>query len=237
MEIFEVQTLFLWLSSLPDPIIHNILIGCLTCNPDLQQEIYNSSFFPNLLKMLSAFFVLTGIVISLTYYSNKKCKLALNTYSSSDMLSPVPLTTASMVLGIGLGGFFDGIVFHQIFQWHAMISNILPPSTLMSKSVNMFWDGIFHFFTLSVVIVGVVLFWKLLRRKNIDTSGKLFGGGLLLGWGLFNIVEGVINHQILKLHNVMEFSTNHDIGNFIFLGVSLLMLGIGYMIIQGRNEK
>jgi uncharacterized membrane protein len=28
-----------------------------------------------------------------------------------------------LLLGIGLGGFFDGIVLHQILQWHHMLSD------------------------------------------------------------------------------------------------------------------
>jgi uncharacterized membrane protein len=27
-------------------------------------------------------------------------------------------TAAGIFLGLGLGGFFDGIVLHQILQWH-----------------------------------------------------------------------------------------------------------------------
>ena len=40
--------------------------------------------------------------------------------------APAPPTgrvrTAGIVLGIGLGGFFDGIVLHQILQWHHMLT-------------------------------------------------------------------------------------------------------------------
>ncbi|MEJ7681197.1 MAG: DUF2243 domain-containing protein [Segetibacter sp.] len=114
-------------------------------------------------------------------------------------MSPVPLTAAATVLGIGIGGFIDGIVFHQILQWHEMISNKIPPVTYIAKSVNMFWDGIFHAFTLMVTITGVILLWKLLRRNNVDHSGNLLTGGLLLGCGLFNLLEGLADHQITEV--------------------------------------
>ncbi len=32
-----------------------------------------------------------------------------------------PLFIARDILGLGLGGFFDGIVLHQILQWHHLI--------------------------------------------------------------------------------------------------------------------
>ena len=78
--------------------------------------------------------------------------------------------------------------------------------------------------------------WKLLFRKDVNRSGKLFGGGLLLGWGLFNIVEGVIDHQILKLDNVIELAANHNIANFTFLGVSVVMIIIGFLLVNTENK-
>ena len=212
-------------------------ICCVTCNRQLQEKIYDSTFYPNLFTMLSAFIILAIIVMLLTYLSNKKHAKLLNANISSDILNPVPLTTAAMVLGIGIGGFIDGIVFHQILQWHEMISSKMPPITLEAKSVNMFWDGIFHTFNLLVVITGMLLFWKLLRHKDIDKSGSLLIGGLLMGWGLFNIVEGVIDHQLLKLHNVRDVSNNIEIWNFGFLLISGIIFALGYYLVYRKPSK
>ncbi|MBA3481110.1 MAG: DUF2243 domain-containing protein, partial [Pirellulales bacterium] len=33
-----------------------------------------------------------------------------------------PLIAAATLLGIGLGGFVDGILFHQLLQFHNMLS-------------------------------------------------------------------------------------------------------------------
>ena len=52
--------------------------------------------------------------------------------------------TAGVVLGIGVGGFIDGIILHQIMQWHNMGSAILPPHTMQAMAQNMVWDGVFH---------------------------------------------------------------------------------------------
>ncbi|NTS42304.1 DUF2243 domain-containing protein [Flavisolibacter sp. BT320] len=142
-----------------------------------------------------------------------------------------------MVLGIGLGGFIDGIVLHQILQWHEMLSNKIPPTNLVAKSVNMFWDGVFHAFCLLVVLVGVVLLWKLQGRSNIDRSGNLLAGGMLLGWGMFNIVEGIIDHHLLKLHNVREVTENPAFWNWSFLGVSVLMILIGHLLVNKKRQQ
>jgi uncharacterized membrane protein len=211
--------------------------ACPFCNKKIADGIYNSQFYPNLFTMLSAFIVLAAIVAILTAITAKRHNARVAAATNQDILSPIPLTTASMVVGIGMGGFIDGIVLHQVLQVHEMLSNKIPPTDYIGKSVNMFWDGIFHFFCMIVVLIGIILMWKLLFRKDVDRSGKLFGGGLLLGWGLFNIVEGVVDHQILKLHNVIELAANHDIANFSFLGVSVVMIIIGYALINSENKS
>ena len=48
---------------------------------------------------------------------------------------------AGIVLGLGLGGFVDGITLHQIMQWHNMGSAVLPPTTMDAMAQNMVWDG------------------------------------------------------------------------------------------------
>ncbi len=37
-----------------------------------------------------------------------------------------PLIAAGLFLGLGLGGFVDGIALHQIVQWHHMLSSRVP---------------------------------------------------------------------------------------------------------------
>ena len=54
---------------------------------------------------------------------------------------------AGIVLGMGLGGFVDGIALHQIAQWHNMGSAILPPPTMDAMRQNMAWDGYSAFIT------------------------------------------------------------------------------------------
>jgi len=71
--------------------------------------------------------------------------------------------TAGVVLGIGVGGFIDGITLHQIMQWHNMGSAILPPHTMQTMAQNMVWDGLFHAATLLIVLVGVFMLWREVR--------------------------------------------------------------------------
>jgi uncharacterized membrane protein len=134
---------------------------------------------------------------------------------------------AAIVLGIGLGGFVDGIVLHQIVQWHNMISNWMPPTTLEAMHVNMVWDGLFHAVVWLVTLVGVFLLWSAAYQRERIPPLREFFGRLIFGWGWFNLVEGIIDHQLLGIHNVREVATS-TVYNLTFLaigGVGLILLG------------
>jgi uncharacterized membrane protein len=59
-------------------------------------------------------------------------------------------TSAGILLGLGMGGFFDGIVLHQLLQWHHMLTSAgYPADSVPNLEVNTFWDGLFHASTTS----------------------------------------------------------------------------------------
>ncbi|HEY0895228.1 MAG TPA: DUF2243 domain-containing protein [Sphingobacteriaceae bacterium] len=205
-------------------------LGCTTCNPDLQKAIFNSSFYPNLLTMLSAFIVLGVVVMALAFMVRKRERQRFG--ADPARLTAVPLIAAATTLGIAFGGFIDGIFFHQVLQWHEMLSFRIPPTTLMNKSVNMFWDGVFHAFCLIVAITGLYLLLQLFFRKDVLITRTAFTGGLILGWGIFNIVEGSIDHHLLRLHNVKETAENVLMWNYGFLAVSVLQILTGARVIR-----
>ena len=202
--------------------------ACISCNKLIRDGIYNSTFYPNILKMLSAFLVLSAIVGSIAYVGSRRHNMVKSKHTSA--LTPIRLQCAGIVLGIGLGGFIDGIVLHQLLQWHEMLSNKIAASDYVGKSVNMFWDGVFHSFCFGVVLIGIIMLWSASKSPLVLKSGRLLIGSVLSGWGIFNIVEGLINHHWLKLHNVMEYSLDHDLGNMLFLGSSLLITVSGSIL-------
>lgn len=130
-------------------------------------------------------------------------------------------------MGIGLGGFFDGILFHQILQVHSMMSGKYPLNTVRNLEINMFWDGLFHTLTYLMTLIGLVLLWRVGRRQDVPWSGKIFIGSLFMGWGLFNFCEGIINHHILHVHHVIEVYgvSSFDYG-FLASGVIFFFFGL-----------
>jgi len=144
-----------------------------------------------------------------------------------------PLIAAGALMGIGLGGFFDGILFHQILGLHQMLSNVIPRTTVVNEEINMFWDGIFHAFCYVAVAVALYMLWKLASGGRVPLSGITYFGSLWLGWGFFNLVEGIVDHQILQLHHVYQAAPDRFLfWDLVFQGSGLLFLFIGWRIIR-----
>ncbi len=137
------------------------------------------------------------------------------------------MSRAAVLLGVGLGGFLDGIVLHQILQWHHMLSDegYCPQHTIARLEDNTLADGLFHIAAWACVALAVFWFWTASRRGE-SLPGRVVLGLALAGWGLFNLVEGLVDHHLLGLHHVKEGDHRlaFDLG-FLALGAMLIALG------------
>jgi uncharacterized membrane protein len=143
------------------------------------------------------------------------------------------------VLGLGLGGFVDGIVFHQILQWHHMLTGEEggePMDTVGGLEANTLADGFFHLATWALVLGATILLVRAWQRRELAPPWRTHCGLLLGGWGVFNVVEGVVDHQLLGIHHVRD-----DLGApigwdlaFLAFGVLLIVGGVGLMRAGGR---
>lgn len=153
-------------------------------------------------------------------------------------LNSGPLISAGMFLGAGLGGLFDGILFHQILQIHNMQSNRIPIDDLAAAKVNMTWDGYFHAAVWLLTAVGLYLLFRAGQRRDVPWSGKILLGSFLTGWGLYHLVEGIIHHHILGIHHVMEYTDNKLPYDLAFLAAGVIVIVIGWMLIRaGQNDS
>jgi uncharacterized membrane protein len=146
-----------------------------------------------------------------------------------------PLIRAGIFLGIGMGGFFDGIVFHQLLQLHNMLTAKLPKDNIANVEVNMFWDGIFHAFTWTMTLVGLILLWRAVTKHRVHLSTKCYAGSMLLGWGLFNLIEGLVDHHILHLHHVVE-RLGVSTYDYAFLASGVILIGIGWSMVRTSRK-
>lgn len=136
-----------------------------------------------------------------------------------------------VLLGVGLGGFVDGILLHQILQWHNMLSTVLPPVTVEAMQTNMFWDGLFHALVWLATLIGIFLLWAGARQAVVLPSAVWLLGLLLIGWGIFNFTEGLINHHVLQIHHVRNWGPN-PIWDFGFLVSGPVLVGLGWLLVR-----
>jgi uncharacterized membrane protein len=153
--------------------------------------------------------------------------------------SRLRLNLAGLLLGVGLGGFVDGIVLHQILQWHHLLTSQgdHPASTVAGLEANTLADGLFHVFAWFATAGGLVLLWRAMRSGSVPT-GALLLGLVLAGWGAFNLVEGTIDHHILGIHHVRagEDQPAYDVG-FLGFGAALLLGGLGLARREERERR
>ena len=151
---------------------------------------------------------------------------------------PGPSPAPGLLFGIGLGGFVDGILLHQILQWHHMVSDVAgkPTTTVAGLEVNTMADGFFHVGTFFVVLGASIVTIALWRQGRLAPSWSFHLGGLLTGWGLFNLVEGLVDHQLLGVHHVRDDlggPLSWDLG---FLALAVLLIALGWALMRrGRS--
>ncbi|MDQ6620335.1 MAG: DUF2243 domain-containing protein [Pseudomonadota bacterium] len=149
--------------------------------------------------------------------------------------------SAGILFGLGLGGFFDGIVLHQILQWHHMLTSAgYPPDSVANLKFNTLWDGVFHASTYIFLVAGLIVLWRAAHRTHLWWSGKLLTGTFLMGFGIFNLVEGIIDHRLLGIHHVNETVPHEqwicwDVG-FLVWGAAMLLIGWS-LLRTGRRDS
>lgn len=102
-------------------------------------------------------------------------------------------TWVCALIGVGLMAAIDEIVFHQLLSWHHFYDRSTSEVALMS-------DGILHAAELVILVAGLFLFADLRRRHALARQAGW--AGLLLGMGGFQLWDGVIDHKVLRIHQV-----------------------------------
>lgn len=137
-------------------------------------------------------------------------------------------------MGVGLGGFLDGIVLHQVLQWHHMLTatESYPPDTVAGLEANTIADGLFHAATWIFVLVGTTLAIKAWQDGRLAPPWSFHIGLLMLGWGVFNVVEGLMNRQLLRIHHVRDDVVEPLPWDAGFLVFGIALIGVGWALVR-----
>ncbi|MGW4945966.1 DUF2243 domain-containing protein [Actinoplanes sp. NPDC004185] len=156
------------------------------------------------------------------------------------------LRAPGLLLGIGLGGFVDGILLHQLLQWHHLLTGTdsdrigvryYSPNTVDGLRMNTLWDGLFHVVTWLFVLGGIgLLYSRVTRDRRAAWTSRALWGWMLAGWGLFNLVEGIIDHQILGVHHVRE-GAGRLLWDLAFLALGAVLVLAGWALQRGADDR
>lgn len=134
---------------------------------------------------------------------------------------------AGILLGIGIAGFVDETVFHQILHWHHFYDGSTPVVGLVS-------DGIFHAVMWTSAVSALFLYGDLHRRDRLDSWR--WRAGVLFGLGGFQFEDGIINHKLLGLHQIRYHVTiwPYDV---VWNLIAVAVLVAGVMIFRRARRE
>jgi uncharacterized membrane protein len=151
--------------------------------------------------------------------------------------SPRAFVAGSLTFGFGLGGLTDGIVLHQILRWHNLVSSRIPTTDQAALETNLVWDGIFHLTTTLVLVLGVALLWiGWERRERATGNAPALIGLTLIGWGAFHVVDQLVFHELLGLHDIREDVTSPGLYNWGFFVIGLALAVAGGVLLRHRGR-
>jgi uncharacterized membrane protein len=148
---------------------------------------------------------------------------------------PGAIRAGSLLLGFGFGGLVDGIVLHQVLQWHNLVSRVETNETLEGLRTNLFWDGVFHATTAALVALGLAVLWLAgAAQGRVADPVRTLVGWVLVGWGAFHVVDQLLFHLVLGLHDIREDVASPGLYNWGFFAIGLLLAAVGGWLLRSR---
>lgn len=136
-------------------------------------------------------------------------------------------TWAGFLIGFSMGGFFDGILLHQILQWHHLLSLVDSP-LVQDIRVQILADGLFHALMYLLAMMGLYLLWRTRGQFALASAGRWQLAAALLGFGIWNIIDAALFHWILQIRRIRVESSAPliwDLIWFIVFGLAFTFAG------------
>ncbi|WP_181707697.1 DUF2243 domain-containing protein [Chthonobacter rhizosphaerae] len=127
-------------------------------------------------------------------------------------------------LGFAFAGFFDGILLHQIFQWHHLLSGVSDPADLRFQVLA---DGLFHAAMYAIGSVGLALLWSVRTGFNRPGAGLHLVAWFMVGFGAWHLVDAVLVHWVLGLHRIRQDSATPIVWDLVFFALGLVFTVAG----------
>jgi uncharacterized membrane protein len=149
---------------------------------------------------------------------------------------PRELSLAGAALGFGLGGFFDGILLHQVLQWHHLLSGLEGASGDLRFLV--LTDGMFHLLMYVMTIFGLCLLWRTRRVSLAPGADRHLVACALVGFGSWHILDAVLSHWLLGLHRIRMDVANPLVWDLLWFALfGLVPVAVGLVLRKRRPDS
>lgn len=133
---------------------------------------------------------------------------------------------AGLLVGVGMMAATDEITFHQLLAWHHFYDR-------STKEVGLMSDGLLHAAELIAVVAGFFLLFDLIRSHSLIRISAW--AGFFLGLGGFQLFDGLVNHKVLRLHQI-RYVDNLLPYDLSWNAAGLILLLIGFFLTR-RTPK
>ncbi|MDL4840880.1 DUF2243 domain-containing protein [Aquibacillus rhizosphaerae] len=150
-----------------------------------------------------------------------------NMINNNNTISRSKNLWSGFLFGLGLAAFIDEMVFHQLLRWHHFYDKSTTDIGLVS-------DGLFHAFSWFATIGSLFMFADLRRRQSVLMTRWV--GGVLLGAGVFQLYDGIIQHKLMRIHQIryVENVVPYDLV-WNIIAIIMIVLG-GLLVFRTRKE-
>lgn len=131
------------------------------------------------------------------------------------------------LIGAALIAAIDEIVFHQILAWHHFYDRATPRVALLS-------DGLLHAAELVAIVGG--FFWLADLRRRAALLPMAAWGGLLAGAGAFQLFDGVVDHKVLRVHQV-RYGVDLPVYDIAWNAVGVVLLAVGVAVAARARRR
>ncbi|TDB85647.1 DUF2243 domain-containing protein [Actinomadura sp. 7K534] len=126
-----------------------------------------------------------------------------------------------VLIGVAVMAAVDEIVFHQLLGWHHFYDRSTP-------AIGLLTDGLLHTAELLGLVIGFV-WWADLRRDRALSAAHAWAG-LFLGLGGFQLFDGLVDHKVLRVHQVRYDVPDLLPYDLVWNGAGVVLLAVGAVL-------
>lgn len=165
--------------------------------------------------------------------ANRASNPAGTQHAPSGVVDRKPMRRVALsgfLFGCGVAAsMIDLFIFHLSLQWHHFYD-------LSTLQVALTADGFFHAFGWFITIWGLFLLADIRRRTGVRWGH--WAGGVVLGVGVFQLFDGIVDHKVLRIHQI-RYGVDLLPYDLVWNGSAVVAIVIGLLVLwrTGRTAR